>query len=269
MTVGCVLIPRFSLIAAVGDRREMLTEPVALAPEPGGEQAVGEASGAAEAFGIRRRDAALGGARPLPAADPRRPPTRAAPSAAGSARCSGSRGSAPRSSPPGPARRSSPSTACAALGARARRRSSPGRARRSARRPGSAAGRPASAPTRSRRRPRRAGGRPVVVRRGAGTQPPAAAAGLAAARAPAGPTAEAGRLVATLERLGVATLGDLAGLPRVAIADRFGALGLRRTTSPPAPTRRCARDARTRSSSRRSACPRPPTAPSSSGPSSC
>jgi protein ImuB len=33
--------------------------------------------------------------------------------------------------------------------------------------------------------------------------------------------------VATLERLGVATLGDLAGLPRVAVADRFGELGLR------------------------------------------
>ena len=38
--------------------------------------------------------------------------------------------------------------------------------------------------------------------------------------------AAAGRLVGTLERLGVATLGDLAGLPRIAVADRFGALGL-------------------------------------------
>jgi protein ImuB len=36
-----------------------------------------------------------------------------------------------------------------------------------------------------------------------------------------------GRLVGTLERLGVRTLGDLAGLPRVAISDRFGRLGLR------------------------------------------
>ncbi len=40
------------------------------------------------------------------------------------------------------------------------------------------------------------------------------------------PIGEAGRLVATLERLGVATLGDLAGLPRPAVADRFGELGL-------------------------------------------
>src|SRR5215210_7008615 len=56
MTVGSVLIPRFSLIAALGgsgDRSGMLTEPVALAPEAGREQAVGEVSGAAEAFGIR------------------------------------------------------------------------------------------------------------------------------------------------------------------------------------------------------------------------
>ena len=53
MTVGSVLIPRFSLLAALGGRREMLTEPTALAPQPGREQAVGETSGSAEAFGIR------------------------------------------------------------------------------------------------------------------------------------------------------------------------------------------------------------------------
>src|SRR5690349_12364404 len=53
MFVGSALIPRFSLLAALGDRSGMLTEPVALAPQPGCEQAVGEVSGAAEAFGIR------------------------------------------------------------------------------------------------------------------------------------------------------------------------------------------------------------------------
>src|SRR6185503_15352493 len=52
-TIGSVLIPRFSLLAALGGRREMLTEPTALAPGPGTEQAVGETSGSAEAFGIR------------------------------------------------------------------------------------------------------------------------------------------------------------------------------------------------------------------------
>lgn len=48
MTVGCLLIPRFSLIAAIGDRKEVLAGPAALAPEPGGEQLIGEVSGAAE-----------------------------------------------------------------------------------------------------------------------------------------------------------------------------------------------------------------------------
>src|SRR5688500_10320941 len=50
--VVCVLIPRFRLLTALGTRRELLREPVALAPEPDREQVVGEASGAAEALGI-------------------------------------------------------------------------------------------------------------------------------------------------------------------------------------------------------------------------
>jgi protein ImuB len=50
--IACVLIPRFVLTTAVGDRAELLQTPVALAPEPGGAQQVGEVSLAAEAFGI-------------------------------------------------------------------------------------------------------------------------------------------------------------------------------------------------------------------------
>jgi len=50
--IVCVLIPRFALTTAAGDRRELLQAPVALAPEPGGAQQVGEVSLAAEAFGI-------------------------------------------------------------------------------------------------------------------------------------------------------------------------------------------------------------------------
>lgn len=50
--VVCVSIPRFGLLAALGDRRALLSEPVALAPEVGGVQVVGEASAGAEAFGI-------------------------------------------------------------------------------------------------------------------------------------------------------------------------------------------------------------------------
>ncbi|HYH58731.1 MAG TPA: hypothetical protein VD790_05880 [Thermoleophilaceae bacterium] len=50
--IVCVLYPRFELLAAVGDRRALLAEPVALAPEAGREQGVGEVSAAAEAFGV-------------------------------------------------------------------------------------------------------------------------------------------------------------------------------------------------------------------------
>ena len=50
--IVCVLIPRFALTTALGDRAELLQSPVALAPEPGGTQQVGEVSLAAEAFGV-------------------------------------------------------------------------------------------------------------------------------------------------------------------------------------------------------------------------
>ena len=50
--IVCVLLPRFELTTALGERGELLQSPVALAPEPGGSQQVGEVSLAAEAFGI-------------------------------------------------------------------------------------------------------------------------------------------------------------------------------------------------------------------------
>jgi protein ImuB len=50
--IVCVLIPRFALLAALGDRRALLAEPAALAPEAGREQMVGEVSAPAEAFGV-------------------------------------------------------------------------------------------------------------------------------------------------------------------------------------------------------------------------
>jgi protein ImuB len=51
--IGCALTPRLSLVAAMGERRELLGRPVALAPEPDGPQAIGATSGAAEAFGVK------------------------------------------------------------------------------------------------------------------------------------------------------------------------------------------------------------------------
>jgi nucleotidyltransferase/DNA polymerase involved in DNA repair len=50
--IVCVLLPRFQLTIAAGDRTELLHTPAALAPEPGGVQQVGEVSLAAEAFGV-------------------------------------------------------------------------------------------------------------------------------------------------------------------------------------------------------------------------
>src|ERR687898_107021 len=51
--IVCVQVPRFSLVASLGDRRGLLRRSAALAPEPGAGQAIGEASGPAEAFGVR------------------------------------------------------------------------------------------------------------------------------------------------------------------------------------------------------------------------
>ncbi|MGH2983665.1 MAG: hypothetical protein ACRDK5_05365, partial [Solirubrobacterales bacterium] len=53
MPVACALAPRLRLLTALGDRREVLKGPTALAPEPGAAQLVGEVSPAAERFGVR------------------------------------------------------------------------------------------------------------------------------------------------------------------------------------------------------------------------
>ena len=50
--IVCALLPRFALAVAAGDRENLLREPAALAPEPGREQMVGEVSPAAEAYGV-------------------------------------------------------------------------------------------------------------------------------------------------------------------------------------------------------------------------
>jgi protein ImuB len=52
MPVACALVPRFRLIAAVGDRGT-LARPAALAPEPGAAQLIGEVTETAEGFGLR------------------------------------------------------------------------------------------------------------------------------------------------------------------------------------------------------------------------
>ncbi len=51
--IVCVLIPRFALAVAAGGREALAAGPLALAPEIGREQLVGETSAAAEAHGVR------------------------------------------------------------------------------------------------------------------------------------------------------------------------------------------------------------------------
>jgi protein ImuB len=51
-SIVCALIPRFQLTVAAGDRSELLRTPTALAPELGGVHKVGEVSLPAEAFGV-------------------------------------------------------------------------------------------------------------------------------------------------------------------------------------------------------------------------
>jgi nucleotidyltransferase/DNA polymerase involved in DNA repair len=50
--VVCILFSRFALVAALEGRRELMGEAVALAPEAGRRQVIGEVSPAAEAFGV-------------------------------------------------------------------------------------------------------------------------------------------------------------------------------------------------------------------------
>ena len=52
--VVCVHLPRFELSFAVGGAQALVGRALAIAPLPGGEQRIGEVSGAAEALGVRR-----------------------------------------------------------------------------------------------------------------------------------------------------------------------------------------------------------------------
>jgi protein ImuB len=51
--IVCVHIPRFELAVAAGGREARAAGPVALAPETGREQLIGEVSAAAEALGVK------------------------------------------------------------------------------------------------------------------------------------------------------------------------------------------------------------------------
>ena len=224
--IVCVLFPRFELTTAAGDRAQLLSTPVALAPEPGGVQQVGEVSLAAEAFGIHpgmRLGEALSRCPQLTllspdpagvadlwerllvrlegigaAVEPERPGL-ACFDAAGMLRLHGGIEGVLRAARGAlriPARFGVATSRFAAVAAATRAR---------ARRPEIVAGghEPGSDP----RRPARAYLAPLPV-------------ALLRARPALAELPEA------LERLGVKTLGELAQLPASALADRFGRLGL-------------------------------------------
>jgi protein ImuB len=225
--IVCLQLPRFALTIAAG-RDAQLSGPLALAPEPGREPVVGEASAAAEAFGVcagMRLGEAL-------------------------ARCPGL-----RLVPPDPAGVADAHdrllTALEAIGA-AVESGRPGLAffdahalrhvhgplrdviavaRRAAVYParvGAGPTRFAALAAASRARGGR-GRKPEVisregVRKALAPLPVSLLTALAEGREE---DAGLASLPVPLERLGITTLGDLGALPRAATADRFGALGLR------------------------------------------
>lgn len=208
----------------------MLTEPVALSPEPGGEQAVGEVSGAAEAFGIHagmQLGEALGRCPRLTLvpADPGRASSewerivrsleRIGAEVESEVAGEAFFGVDPLRGLWGPRHEDVLLRAWRAVGGPARVAGAPTRfcALAAARAGG-------------RRRRRRS---PRVIPAGSerdflAPQPIRLLDGrLGPSRGPD----RSRRLVATLERLGIETLGELAAMPRIAIADRFGVPGLR------------------------------------------
>src|SRR4051794_5907588 len=240
--IVCVLLPRFELSVAAGGRAELVRGPVALAPEPGREPLIGEASAAAEAQGVKA------GLR-LGEALARCPTLRlVAPDPAGVAD-EWDRMLAALEGIGAEVESERPGVACFEASGllnlhggldgvltvtRRALRGAPARL-------GVAPSRFAAVAAASKARPRRAevtpgamgqlggasrgrGRRPVGARRGGPF------GGAAASLAPLpiallGSRTETAALPEPLERFGIRTLGELAALPRAALADRFGAAG--------------------------------------------
>jgi len=222
--IVCLHLPRFVLTVAAG-RAAQLSAPLALAPEAGREPAVGEVSAAAEAFGVRagmRLGEALARCPGLRLVPP--DPAGVADAHEALLRALEAIGAAVEGGRPG----------LLFFDAHALRhvhgdlRGVVTQARRAAARParvGAAPTRFAALAAASRARPRRAEVvAPDRVRAYLAPLPVALLRALAEGR---GDDAALATLPAPLERLGITTLGELAGLPRAATADRFGAPGLR------------------------------------------
>ena len=218
--IVCALLPRFALSVAADRAETMAAGPMALAPEAGREQRVGEVSSAAEAHGVRA-GMALGEALArcphlaLLAPDP----VGVAERWEGVLRALESLGAAVESSHHGTA-------AFAARGLLGLHDHRLEALLAAVRRAVGASVRLGVAPTRfcahaaarsaRARRPVVVGGSAAAVRAHLAEVP----VDLLAVRAATAP------LLAPLERLGIRTLGELAELPRGAMADRFGAAGV-------------------------------------------
>jgi protein ImuB len=217
--IACVLIPRFQLTIAAGDRGELLKQPAALAPEPGGVQQVGEVSLAAEAFGVHpgmRLGEALARCPRLALVPP--DPASVADSWERLLVRLESIGAAVEPERPG--------LVCFDLRGMLRLHGGVdgvlASARRSLRAParyGVAPSRFAAVAAAAKARARR----PVIVT-GDRKRARAFLAPLSVALLRARPALA--ELPEALERLGVGTLGELAALPPAALADRFGTAGL-------------------------------------------
>ena len=225
MPVACALIPRFALLATLEERRRaLLTGPLALAPEPGGPQVVGETSGPAEAFGVHagmRLGEALARCPDLSLVAP--DPERTDAAWEESLRRLEAIGAAVESGRPGEA-------FFEAAGLRGLWGGSLEGVLRRARkaigppvRLGAGQTRLCAYAAALQARPRRA---PVVVPR-AMTRAFLAPLPVGLLRDRLPDEWERADLPEKLERLGVGTLGQLAALPDAAIADRFGEAGLR------------------------------------------
>jgi protein ImuB len=215
--VVCVLLPRFELTIAAGGRAALLDTPAALAPEPGRQQDVGEVSLAAEAFGVQpgmRLGEALARCPRLALI----PPDPAGVADAWETLLSRLEGMGAEVEP------ARPGLACfEAKGLHGLHGGEEGVlavARRALKVPvrlGAGPTRFCALAAASRARPRR----PEIVRGPARTYLAPQPVALLRARE------ETAALPPALERLGVATLGALAALPRASLADRFGLAGVR------------------------------------------
>lgn len=214
--IVCVLLPRLQLTVAAGDRTELLQAPAALAPEPGGLQQVGEVSPAAGAFGIHpgmRLGEALSRCPQLMLVPP--DPAGVADFWERKLARLEAIGAAVEPGQPG----------MACFDARGLLKLHGGQLTdvlRATRRAVAAPARYGAAPTRfaavaaaTQARVRR----PLIIERDARTFLAPLPVGLLRERS------QLSHLPPALEKLGIATLGELAALPPAAVADRFGTAG--------------------------------------------